>query len=118
MCWQTRDECLETLRLLARSLSPRGILIASVTHPCFRDRTFATYRTDFDMGRYMDNGTPFRVFVGKPGAETPIVDTHWNLEDTLNQALESGLRLIRVKEHADGPGAQRPSWVTFVFSAA
>jgi len=115
MCWSTRVECLENLSLLARSLKPDGILIASITHPCFRDRSFATYRTDFDLARYMDNGTPFRVLVGQPGAEVPIVDTHWNLEDTLNQALESGLTLTAVKEHPDGPG-RCPSWLTFVFS--
>lgn len=118
MCWQTRAECLETLRLLARSLAPGGLLIASVTHPCFRDQRFATYRTDFDQRRYLDNGVPFTVFVGKPGAETPIVDTHWNLEDTLNQALEAGLALTRVKEHADGPAGSLPSWISFVFFRA
>jgi SAM-dependent methyltransferase len=116
MCWPTRAECLDTLRLLARSLKPGGILIASVTHPCFRDQRFATYRTDFNPARYLDNGTPFTVFVGQPGAETPIVDTHWNIEDTLNQALEAGLVLTRVKEHADGPAGSLPSWISFVFT--
>ncbi|HSI07675.1 MAG: class I SAM-dependent methyltransferase [Rariglobus sp.] len=116
MCWSTRAECLDTLRLLARSLAPGGLLIASVTHPCFRDQRFATYRTDFNRARYLDNGVPFTVFVGTPGAETPIVDTHWNIEDTLNQALEAGLTLTRVKEHADGPAGTLPSWISFVFT--
>jgi SAM-dependent methyltransferase len=80
MCWQTRAECMDTLSRLARALRPGGLMIASVTHPCFRDRKFATYRTDFDMARYMDNGTPFQVVVGRPGAEVPVTDTHWNLE--------------------------------------
>lgn len=118
MCWSTRAECLDTLRLLARSLAPGGVLIASVTHPCFRDKRFATYRTDFAPARYLDNGVPFTVFVGTPGAETPVVDTHWNLEDTLNQALEAGLAPTRVKEHADGPAGSLPSWISFVFSRA
>lgn len=118
MCWATRAECLDTLRLLARSLAPGGRLLASITHPCFRDRRFATYRTDFDQTRYLDNGTPFTVFVGRPDSETPIVDTHWNLEDTLNQALEAGLHLVTVKEHADGPPGTLPSWLTLVFRRA
>ena len=116
MCWATRAECLETLGLLARSLAPGGILIAAITHPCFRDQVFATYRTDFDMRRYLENGAPFTVFVGQSGAEVPITDTHWNLEDTLNQAAEAGLALVRTKEHADGPGGGRPSWLTLVFT--
>lgn len=116
MCWSTRAECLDILRLLARSLAPGGSLVASVTHPCFRDRAFVTYRTDFNQANYLANGTPFTVHVGRPGAEIPIRDTHWNLEDTLNQALEAGLRLVRAKEHADGPVGSLPSWLTLVFT--
>lgn len=116
MCWSTRAECLGILGLLARSLRPGGLLVAAVTHPCFRDRRFETYRTDFDQTRYLENGAPFTVLVGRPDAETPIVDYHWNLEDTLNQALESGLRLVRVKEHADGPPGSLPSWLSLVFT--
>lgn len=116
MCWTTREECLQTLGLLRESLSPSGILIASITHPCFRDRTFATYRTDFSMNSYLENGTPFQVLVGAAGAETPILDTHWNLEDTLNQASEAGLTLLQAKEHRDQPDSGIPSWLSLVFT--
>ncbi len=74
------------------------------------------------MERYLENGTPFQVFVGRPGAEVAITDTHWNLEDMFNQALEAGLTPRRVKEHADGGAGEkggaggRPSWLSVVFS--
>jgi len=115
MCWETREECLTILGHLARSLRPGGVVIASITHPCFRDRDFATYRTDFDMSRYMENGVLFRVAIGQPGAETPVTDTHWNLAETFNQALEAGLTPIAVREHADAPG-RPPSWLSLVFA--
>lgn len=117
MCWSTREECLQSLSLLHDSLHPKGILIASITHPCFRDREFSTYRTDFSMEHYLKNGAPFHVHVGKPGAEILLSDTHWNLEDTISQALESGLSLRGIKEHADS-AHPLPSWLSLIFSRA
>lgn len=121
MCWRTHDECVETLGLLARSMKPGGVLIAAVTHPCFRDRRFSTYRTDFDAARYMENGAAFRVFVGQPGKEIVIEDYHWNLQAMLDQAREAGLALAEMKEHSDqgepGPGTTSgglPSWLSLV----
>jgi SAM-dependent methyltransferase len=116
MCWRTHAECGENLALIARSLKPGGVLVASVTHPCFRNRTFATYRTDFDEDRYMANGTPFRVYVGTAGKEIVIEDFHWNLEAMITQVREAGLVLDILKEHADGPNGEAPSWLSLVLS--
>ena len=116
MCWKTHAECVETLGLLAGSLKPNGILIASVTHPSFRDRAFATYHTDFSASHYMANGTPFRVFVGKRGQEVEIDDTHWNLEAMISQVRQAGLMLTDLKEHADGRSGEMPSWLSLVLS--
>jgi SAM-dependent methyltransferase len=116
MCWRTHAECVDNLGLLARSLKPEGVLVASVTHPCFRDRRFATYRTDFNEAGYMTNGTPFRVFVGQPGKEIVIEDFHWNVEALFTQAHEAGLVITDLKEHADGPQAGIPSWLSLVLS--
>lgn len=114
MCWRTHKECVETLGLLVRSMKPDGVLIAAVTHPCFRDRGFATYRTDFDVGRYMANGTAFQVFVGQRGREVVIEDYHWNLEAMMAQATEAGLALVELKEHSDGKNGEIPSWLSLV----
>lgn len=59
MCWTADEACVANLSEIRRLLAPDGIFLGSVTHPCFRDRSFATYRTDFDMARYLDNGTTF-----------------------------------------------------------
>lgn len=118
MCWRTREECVETLGLLARSLKPGGVLVAAVTHPCFRDRGFATYRTDFDRERYMENGVPFQVFVGLPGKEIPIEDYHWNLEAMIAQSAAAGLALTGLKEHSDGKNGEPPSWLSVVLGHA
>jgi len=114
MCWRTHEECVENLSLLARSLKHDGMLVAAVTHPCFRNRGFATYRTDFDERRYMENGGPFQVFVGQPGKEIVIEDYHWNLEAMIAQATQAGLRLTELKEHSDGKNGELPSWLSLV----
>ncbi len=118
MCWRTHAECVETLSLLARSLTPGGVLIAAVTHPCFRDCRFATYRTDFGPANYLANGTPFQVFVGERGKEIVIEDYHWNLEAMMAQATEAGLRVATLKEHSDGLAGELPSWLSLVFTRA
>lgn len=118
MCWRTHAECVETLSLLAGSLRRDGVLIAAVTHPCFRDRGFTTYRTDFDVGRYMTHGTPFRVYVGERGKEIVIEDYHWNLEAMFAQAAEAGLALVELKEHSDGKNGELPSWLSLVLRRA
>ncbi|MCC5836066.1 MAG: class I SAM-dependent methyltransferase [Opitutales bacterium] len=113
MCWQSEAECLENLTVLAQALKAGGHLIASVTHPCFRDRPFATYRTDFDMAHYLENGKPFHVQVGRKG-QVEITDTHWNLEAMLQQASAAGFRLVTLKEHADEAGRPYPPWLSVV----
>lgn len=112
MCWSSDEECKANLAILNRKLRAGGTLIASVTHPCFRDRKFATYHTDFEMNQYLKNGTPFKVFVGREGKRTVINDTHWSLEAMLQQATESGFILTGLKEHADEPATFQPPWLS------
>ncbi len=112
MCWSTWKECADMLAKIARSLKPGGLLVASVTHPCFRDRKFATYRTDFEANDYMAEGTPFRVAVGRDDNEVEITDFHWSLTAMFAQAREVGFSVLEVKEHADEAGFPLPAWLS------
>ena len=65
MCMPSRAECIESLKRAHAALRTGGMFVASVTHPCFRDRAFSTYRTSFDMYDYARDGVPFQVSLTK-----------------------------------------------------
>lgn len=111
MCWPTEEACIANLSEMRRLLAPGGILLASVTHPCFRDRQFATYRTDFDMSRYLDDGRSFRVTVFDGEREVVLDDTHWSLTAMSRQLVASGLHLSGIEELADSGGAPGSPWL-------
>jgi SAM-dependent methyltransferase len=111
MCWTTEEACVANLSEMRRLLAPGGILLASVTHPCFRDRGFATYRTDFDMAGYLDDGRSFRVKVFDGEREVELADTHWSLTAMSRQLRRSGLQLTDIEELADSQGAPGSPWM-------
>jgi SAM-dependent methyltransferase len=111
MCWTTEDACVANLSEIRRLLAPDGVFLGAVTHPCFRDRRFATYRTDFDMDRYLDDGTAFRVKLFDGEREVELLDTHWSLTAMLRQLCASCLQLTDLEEIADPSGAAGSPWL-------
>jgi SAM-dependent methyltransferase len=111
MCWTTDADCVAALSEIRRLLAAGGVLLASVTHPCFRDRAFSTYRTDFDPGLYLADGTPFRVRVFDGQREVELEDTHWSLGAMTRQLAASGLSLTTITEVADRGGAPGAPWM-------
>lgn len=118
MCWTTEEACVANLSEIRRLLAPEGMLLGSVTHPCFRDRSFATYRTDFDMARYLDDGAAFRVKVFDGEREVELADTHWSLTAMSRQLRASGLQLTDLEEIADASGAAGSPWLIVEARAA
>lgn len=111
MCWGTEEECVASLSEIRRLLTPHGALLAAVTHPCFRDRIFATYRTDFEMTRYLEDGAAFRVTLFDGEREVELADTHWSLTAMSRQLHASGFRMSGVTEIADASGAVGSPWM-------
>jgi SAM-dependent methyltransferase len=111
MCWSTEEDCVANLAEIARLLVPGGLFLASVTHPCFRDGRFATYRTDFDPARYLEDGTRFRVRVFDGVTEVELEDTHWSLGAMTRQLRAAGLQLATMTEIADRSGAAGSPWM-------
>src|SRR5262249_6564199 len=79
MCLTSRDGCLKALSEIARLLRSNGVLIASVTHPCFRTCKFSDDSTDFSNSHYFNDGTLFNVTICNGKRELRIVDTHWSV---------------------------------------
>ena len=98
MCLARRDACLNTLSEIARLLRSNGILIASVTHPCFRSCKFSNYFTDFNKRDYFNDGTLFNVTIRNEKHELHIVDTHWSLTAMSSQLNESGFVVEKLYE--------------------
>ncbi len=97
--------CLDVLKRIHTALKPGGTLIASVTHPCFRDHKFFTHETDFERKNYLKSGTPFTAFVRERAA--PIEkwsDFHWTMADHINQLTASGFNIISLNEVPDDSG--------------
>ena len=118
MCWTTEAECVTNLSEIRRLLAPGGVLLSSVTHPCFRDRTFATYRTDFDSARYLEDGAAFRVTVYDGRHQVELEDTHWSLGAMTRQLRASRFTLTDIVEVADRGGAPGAAWMIVEARAA
>jgi trans-aconitate methyltransferase len=94
--------CVDLLADIATRLAPHsGRLLAAVTHPCFRDRSFHSYSTDFDMRRYLDNGSSFDVHIYDGTKTVNLRDTHWNLEAMTRHLCAAGLSVRRIYELGD-----------------
>ncbi|HAB15603.1 MAG TPA: class I SAM-dependent methyltransferase [Verrucomicrobiota bacterium] len=113
MCLATEEQCVEVLSEIRRLLKPGGEFLASVTHPCFRDRRFATYQTDFPMGRYLEDGASFGVTMSDGEREVRFNDTHWSLSAMTRQMQRAGLQLAGLEELPDmtAGGGEGSPWL-------
>jgi SAM-dependent methyltransferase len=103
MCWSSEEECRDNLASIRRLLRDGGLFVASVTHPCFRDQRFSTYWTEFDLSRYLDDGSPFAAHIGDAASEVVVHDTHWSLGAMSAQLARSGFSLRALHEVPDAP---------------
>lgn len=101
MCLPTEKECLKVLRDVHRLLKSGGEMIAAVTHPCFRDRKFSTYRTDFNPNNYLNDGIEFGVTIFDGAKQIHVVDTHWSLSAMSRQLRETGFVVTEFLELPD-----------------
>ncbi len=117
MCLPTVDDCLDCLRSAYRLLAERGKFIASVTHPCFRDRQFSTFRTSFDMTNYGLNGTSFQVTIFDERKNLTITDYHWNLSEMSRQLKQSGFVIDEIVELRDVEWRPNPYYAWLIIIA-
>ena len=118
MCLTSHQDCLETLSEIAKLLRSNGRLVASVTHPCFRNCKFSDYFTDFDNRDYFTDGALFNATISNGEHELRIVDTHWNLSAMSSQLSESGFVIENLYElpHATNGSHQNDAslWMVIV----
>jgi len=121
MCLPTVSECVAVLREMHRLLRPGGMLLASVTHPCFRDRSFSTFRPSLAMEEYLNEGAPFEVVMNDGVREVTFTDYHYSLGEHVRQLRVSGFHLAALHEYPDHPREKHPRsypWLMFEAVAA
>lgn len=104
MNWADDAECVRMLKEVRTYITALGSLLAAVTHPCFRERHFSTFRTDFPIDRYFENGTLFNAHIGRPGNSVELVNTHWNLAAMSSQLRRAGFAVRQIFEMPDLQG--------------
>jgi hypothetical protein len=111
----TYNGCLEYLDSQMRVLTAGGTALIAVTHPCFREEAYSSYRTSFTNERYRESGFPFAVSLFDGTRELTLTDHHWNLETMVQQANYIGFRIVSLTELQDVPsGNSRGSpWLCF-----
>jgi trans-aconitate methyltransferase len=108
MCLESDAECCAVLGEVRRLLRPEGLLLASVTHPCFRRFAFSTFQASFDDRSYLADGAQFTVRFGDDHGQMEITDTHWSLAAMTSQLRRSGFFVEEIVEFPDG-GAPEPA---------
>jgi ubiquinone/menaquinone biosynthesis C-methylase UbiE len=98
-----RGAAVSNLNEIARILSLEGRLYAAVTHPCFREEKFSTFRTDFTNENYLQAGEPYTVTVTDGKNQASFRDYHWNLEAMSSQLYAAGFAILRLYETGDAP---------------
>jgi hypothetical protein len=80
-------------------------LIIAITHPCFRQYTFSTFKTNlseinFD---YFMEGMPFEVTLSSYAKHDSVsfTDYHWSISKTVNLFLNAGFSLKKTFELPD-----------------
>lgn len=105
MVLQTIEELLKTLQTIKRTKNADGVVYAGMTHPCFLDRQFATYNNDFTLKKkpfnYFQNGQGYQVYMTQSENTIVINDVFWNLSKIINSFMQSGFKLLEIKELKD-----------------
>jgi len=117
MCLKDRSVCMSCLHKAKQVLRDRGAFIASVTHPCFRDKQFATFRTSFAMENYGTEGAAFQVSMFDGERVIEFVDHHWSLGEMSRQLHDSGFaitELLELPDVEDAPWPRSFPWLIFV----
>jgi len=101
MTLPTEEACLRELARMNHLLRDTGLLIVSVTHPCFRDVRFSTYSTDLSRQEYLKDGEKFTATIFDTRKKLCLHDTHWTLGAMSRQLRTSGFLILEIAELAD-----------------
>lgn len=104
MCLNGEKEIDQFFNQIKKAKSDKGIVILSMTHPCFRDKLFSYYHTGYTTSKklfdYTDEGAPFEVVI-KNESHSAFTDYHHSLTYFFNKIKQHGLEMTEFKELYD-----------------
>lgn len=104
MCLKDENEFDEFFKNLNLLKSDKGLIILSMTHPCFRDREFSYYDTEYSCMKksfdYFSEGDDFRVYV-RNKANSQFTDYHHSLSFFFRKIREKGFSVLDFIEIPD-----------------
>ena len=100
-----KNEIINILEYLKQKLSTHGVIIIGDTHPCFREKVFSTFHTEFSLSHEFDyfRSKPFKVFL-RSNTQTGFVsfkDFHYSLSDYFYFFRRSNLNVVNLEELKD-----------------
>jgi len=91
MCISNEKEINSLLNNIKLILKDAGRVIFSMTHPCFRDKAFSYFETDYSRSnkdfRYAQEGEIFNVFI-RNEHKTVFQDYHYSLQFFFKKMIE------------------------------
>jgi len=104
MCLSGEAEVEEFFEQLKKLKQEDGIIILSMTHPCFRDELFSYFHTAYTTSEklfdYLTEGDAFEVIIKNEG-KTVFTDYHYSLTYFFRKLKEHELQLIDFMELYD-----------------
>ncbi len=104
MCLSDENEVDRFFNQINKAKSENGIIILSMTHPCFRDKLFSYYHTTYTTSEklfdYKVEADPFEVVI-KNESHSVFTDYHYSLTYFFDKLKQHGLQMIDFVELYD-----------------
>lgn len=102
VCVDSATEIEFIIDRLFETKKDNGLVFVANPHPCFRDRPFSSYYTEYTIGKtfnYFDDGDRHKIFIrGKP---MKFFDYNWSISFVINAFRKRGLNLVEMIEAQD-----------------
>jgi ubiquinone/menaquinone biosynthesis C-methylase UbiE len=103
VCIDNEKEYNDAVVNMNRVLKQGGSTFIVLTHPCFRDKRYSDFFTDFsyEKNSYFDEAQPFQVTLFDSDSKTTFTDYHWSLSFTINTFVKNEFSLEKIIEVRD-----------------
>jgi ubiquinone/menaquinone biosynthesis C-methylase UbiE len=102
ICVPIKSEIEAIIEQVAKAKKENGIVIVANPHPCFRDKPYSSYYTEYSIGKrfsYFNEGEKHEVNLRNGGIK--FNDFNWSITYLLNSFLQRGLKLQEIFEVED-----------------
>lgn len=102
ICVDSESEIEFIIDRIVASKKMEGVIFVANPHPCFRDKPFSSYYTEYTVGRpfnYFNNGERHEIILRDKSMS--FFDYNWSVSYLLNAFIRRGLNLVEMEEVPD-----------------